>query len=51
LVGYQKYLNEESAYSTQHGVKGAEFERVMVILNDEEGNMNTYSYEKLFGIK
>jgi DNA helicase-2/ATP-dependent DNA helicase PcrA len=50
MAGYQKYINEESAYSTQHSIKGAEFERVIVVLDDEEGNSNFYSYDKLFGI-
>lgn len=50
MAGYQKYINEESAYSTQHGIQGAEFERVIVVLDDEEGNSNFYSYDKLFGI-
>jgi hypothetical protein len=32
LRGYYAYLVDESAYSTQQGIKGAEFERVLVIL-------------------
>jgi len=52
LWGYRTYINDESPYSTQHSVKGAEFERVMVILDDEEGKKSTqFSYEKLFGVK
>lgn len=50
FFGYQIYINDESPYSTQHSIKGAEFERVLVILDDEEGNSNSYSYEKLLGI-
>jgi DNA helicase-2/ATP-dependent DNA helicase PcrA len=50
--GYERYLNEESPYSTQHSIKGAEFNRVMVVLDDEEGRRSTsYSYERLLGIK
>lgn len=50
--GYQIYINDESPYSTQHGVKGSEFERVLVVLDDEEGKRSTlYSYEKLLGLK
>ena len=37
--------------STQQGVKGAEFERVLVVLDDEEGRHVQFSYEKYFGIK
>lgn len=52
IRGYQTYINDESPYSTQHSVKGAEFSRVIVVLDDEEGKKsNLYSYEKLFGIK
>ncbi|OOQ57390.1 UvrD-helicase domain-containing protein [Mucilaginibacter pedocola] len=52
LWGYQKYINEESPFSTQHSIKGAEFERVIVILDDEEGaKTKTISYEKLLGLK
>lgn len=50
VIGYQDYMLEESAYSTQHSIKGSEFQRVLVILDDEEGNSNFYSYNKLFGI-
>lgn len=50
FLGYQTYIDDESPYSTQHSIKGAEFERVIVILDDEEGNTNTYSYNKLLGI-
>jgi len=35
----------------QQGIKGAEFERVLVILDDSEGANNQFSYEKYFGIK
>lgn len=50
--GYQTYINDESPYSTQHSIKGAEFERVLVVLDDEEGKRSTlYSYDKLFGLK
>ena len=52
LINYYKYIENESAYSTQHGIKGAEFDRVLVILDDEEGKDYTlYSYEKLLGLK
>lgn len=49
--GYQTYLNEESPFSTQQGIKGAEFPRVLVILDDEEGSAHfQFSYDKYFGI-
>ncbi|MBF0444645.1 MAG: ATP-dependent helicase [Magnetococcales bacterium] len=51
LFGYQKYINDESAYSTQQGVKGAEFSRVLVVLDDEEGTHSHFSYNKLLGLQ
>lgn len=52
LWGYQIYIHDKSPYSTQHSIKGAEFNRVIVVLDDEEGAKSTlYSYEKLLGVK
>lgn len=51
LEGYMRYINNESPYSTQHGTKGAEFRKVIVVLDDDEGRYSLYSYDKLFGIK
>jgi DNA helicase-2/ATP-dependent DNA helicase PcrA len=51
LAAYFQYIRQQSPYSTQHGTKGAEFRKVIVVLDDEEGNYNLYSYEKLFGLK
>ncbi|WP_292530903.1 UvrD-helicase domain-containing protein [Methylocystis sp.] len=51
MWGYAKYVNTQSPFSTQQGVKGAEFERVLVVLDDEEGRHVQFSYEKYFGIK
>lgn len=49
--GYRTYVNEESPFSTQQGIKGAEFERVLVVLDDEEGTHVQFSYDKYLGIK
>ncbi|EPU0814594.1 UvrD-helicase domain-containing protein [Morganella morganii] len=50
---YINYINGDSAYETHHGVKGREFDRVMVVMNDYEkkgrGGLSA-SYEKLFGV-
>jgi len=52
LWGYHKYMNEESPFDTHQGIKGAEFERVLVVLDEEEGSSHRlFSYEKLLGIK
>jgi DNA helicase-2/ATP-dependent DNA helicase PcrA len=48
LAGYAEGL---SPFDTHQGVKGLEFPRVMVILNDEEAGGFLFSYEKLLGIK
>ncbi|WP_130907562.1 UvrD-helicase domain-containing protein [Pseudomonas sp. Sample_16] len=51
LVGYHHYLEDLSPFATQQGVKGAEFERVLVLIDDEEGQgQKLFSYEKYFGI-
>lgn len=52
LRPYFQYVRKQSPYSTQHGTKGAEFRKVIVVLDDEEGaEFRQYSYEKLLGIK
>ncbi|GAA1530818.1 UvrD-helicase domain-containing protein [Kribbella lupini] len=51
LEGYSRYISQESPYSTQHGVKGAEYQDVIVVLDDDEGTHNQYSYEKFFGLR
>lgn len=51
LIGYRHYLEDLSPFATQQGVKGAEFERVLVLIDDEEGRaQRQFSYEKYFGI-
>ncbi len=51
LSGYERYVDEQSPFATQHGVKGTEFNRVLTICDDDEGSYNLYSYDKLFGIE
>ncbi|WP_120337472.1 UvrD-helicase domain-containing protein [Cryobacterium soli] len=50
VVGYGEYTARRSPYATHQGVKGAEFERVVVVLDDEEGTHNQFSYDKLLGL-
>ncbi|MFF0922796.1 UvrD-helicase domain-containing protein [Rhizobium leguminosarum] len=51
LWNYRGYIEDLSPFATQQGVKGAEFNRVMVLLDDEEGKGQTlFSYGKYFGI-
>lgn len=51
LLAYQDYILERSPFSTQQGIKGAEFERVLVVLDDAESTHFQFSYEKYFGLK
>jgi len=48
---YDEYLKEESKFATHQGVKGLEFPRVVVIIDDEEARGFMFSYDKLFGTK
>lgn len=50
LRGYRAYIETESPFSTQQGIKGAEFERVLAVLDDEEGRHNQFSYGKYLGL-
>jgi len=51
LRGYIEYISNQSPYSTQHGTKGSEFLRVIVVIDDDEGQFPLYSYEKLLGLR
>lgn len=48
LQPYERYVLEGSPYATQHGVKGAQFERVIVVMDEEESEYRTYNYERVF---
>ena len=50
LWDYRTYIEELSPFETHQGVKGAEFSRVLAVIDDEEGRHNQFSYGKLFGI-
>ena len=51
IQGYTDYVNNNSIYRTHQGVKGNEFERVMVIMDDDEAGGFMFSYEEYFGVK
>ena len=51
IASYDKYINDKSGFMTHQGVKGLEFPRVMVIIDDSEAKGFMFSYEKLFGVK
>lgn len=51
IRNYRTYIERSSPYSTQHGTKGSEFDKVIVVIDDEEGRYSLYSYEKYFGLR
>ena len=48
---YDDYVNQKTRFDTHQGVKGLEFNRVMVIIDDAEARGFMFSYDKLFGVK
>lgn len=51
LERYSAYVTNNTPFATHQGVKGLEFPRVMVIMDDSEARGFLFSYEKLFGAK
>lgn len=51
LEEYVSYISDQSRFGTHQGIKGLEFPRVMVILDDDEARGFLFSYDKLFGAK
>ena len=48
---YADYISDRSPFGTHQGIKGLQFPRVMVILDDNEARGFMFSYEKLLGAK
>lgn len=48
---YDDYVNHRTRFDTHQGVKGLEFDRVLVIIDDSEAKGFMFSYDKLFGVK
>lgn len=48
---YVTYVSGKAHFDTHQGVKGLEFPRVMVIMDDTEARGFLFSYDKLFGGK
>lgn len=51
IKAYNSYITGKLKFMTHQGVKGLEFPRVMVIIDDSEARGFLFSYEKLFGAK
>jgi len=47
LEKYCDFILENTAFSTQHGVKGEEYSNVLVVFDDIEAAWNNYSFSKL----
>ncbi len=46
---YHEVLEQNMPYVTKHGVKGAEFDSVVVVLDDKGAGWNNYSFGGLLG--
>lgn len=47
LLAYADFVADNTAFSTQHGVKGEEYDDVLVVFDDIEAGWNQYSFNKL----
>lgn len=48
---YAAYVAHEASYDTHQGVKGLEFDRIMVLMDDSEARGFMFGYDKLLGAK
>ena len=48
---YTEYISGKASIDTHQGIKGLQFERVFVIIDDEEARGFAFNYEKLFRVK
>lgn len=46
IGSYASFIGENTAYSTQHGVKGEEYAKVLVVYDDVEAAWNLYNFGK-----
>lgn len=51
IESYKAYISGDGEFDTHQGVKGREFDRVFVVMDDEEAGEGLFSYEKLFEVK
>ena len=50
IENYKSYVSGDGEFDTHQGVKGREFDRVFVVMDDEEAGGFLFSYEKLFEV-
>ena len=48
LLPYRNFIIESTPFGTQHGVKGEEYEKVLVVFDDIEANWNNFSFSRVF---
>lgn len=48
---YYAYITGDENFDTHQGVKGLEYEKVMVIIDDSASRGSTFNYNKLFGLE
>ncbi|MEZ0219107.1 MAG: UvrD-helicase domain-containing protein [Tardiphaga sp.] len=51
IAPYARYVSNQAEFGTHQGVKGLEFDRVMVLMDDSEARGFMFGYEKFFGAK
>lgn len=47
VAAYAAFVAKNTAYSTQHGVKGEEYPKVVVVYDDVEAAWNLYNFSKI----
>ncbi|MHC9083780.1 UvrD-helicase domain-containing protein [Luteimonas sp. RIT-PG2_3] len=47
IPAYASFIGNHTTYSTQHGVKGEEYSKVLVVYDDIEAAWNNYNFSKL----
>lgn len=48
---FDDYVNHRSIFDTHQGVKGLEFDRVLVIIDENESNQFLFNYNKILGVE
>lgn len=51
IAALRGYIQNQSPFDTHQGIKGAEFDRVLVVLDDDEARYNLFSYSRFFGLE
>ena len=51
MEALRRYIHNLSPFDTHQGIKGSEFDRVLVVLDDEESKYNLFSYGRYFGLE